>query len=243
MLGILLVSGCASMEQTYVLNVDSVRGPNEVGKNVYVLLPGNKGTKPDDAQFREYAQYVNRALEKQGFVPAESPEKANVAIYLAYGVGDPKEHQYSYSIPEWQIAGGGVVPGTVSSYGDYVPFSEEKDFVPTTKRGAHADNVGTYRTYFKFIMLHAVDVEQYNKTKKEVQLWNTTITSASRSGKLQKEFPVLVAGAEKYIATNTGKTVKVEIRAGDPRVREIRGEKKTTVPARVYPNAYLSMNY
>lgn len=81
-----VVSGCAAVQPSFSVRVDSISG-GAVDKTSYILLPGNKDTKAEDLQFKEYAAYVNRALIKQGFVPAESFEKADVAIFLVYGIG------------------------------------------------------------------------------------------------------------------------------------------------------------
>jgi hypothetical protein len=93
-----LLSGCATTQPQFSVKVDSISG-GEINNNAYILIPGNKDTKADDLQFREYASYVNRALIKQGFIPAKTPQEANIAIFLVYGIGDPQEHQYTYSIP------------------------------------------------------------------------------------------------------------------------------------------------
>ena len=87
LLSALLVSGCATLQPQFSVRVDSISGAT-ADRDLYILLPGNKDTKAEDLQFKEYAAYANRALIKQGFVPAESLEKANIAIFLPYGVGD-----------------------------------------------------------------------------------------------------------------------------------------------------------
>ena len=97
-LGLMLIMvGCASVPKCFV-NVDSLRSSDAVDKKSFILIPGNKDTTVNDLQFKEYAAYISRALVLRGFVPAESIEVAHLAIFVVYGIGNPKQHQYSYSL-------------------------------------------------------------------------------------------------------------------------------------------------
>ncbi len=222
----LLMSGCATTQpQPYFsVTVDSISGA-AAEKNSYILLPGNKDTKAEDLQFKEYAAYVNRALIKQGFVPAESFEKANVAIFLVYGIGDPKESQYSYALPTWGQTGvsSSRTSGTVSSYGGYSSYSGKTTHTPTYGVTGSTTHIGSYTTYVRFMVLDAVDLDEYKKSKEEVQLWKTTVTSAGSSGDLRKVFPVLVAASQQYVGKNTGQKVEVDLYEEDERVIQIKG--------------------
>lgn len=228
LLGVLLLSGCATMQPQFQVRVDSISG-EKPDKKSYILLPGNKDTKAEDLQFKEYAAYVSRALIKQGFVPAESFEKANVAIFLVYGIGDPREHQYSYSIPTWGQTGvsSSYTTGTVSSYGGYGSYSGTTTYTPTYGVTGSTTHTGSYTTYFRFMVLDAVDLDEYKKSKKEVQLWKTTVTSGGSSGDLRRVFPILVAASQQYVGKNTGQKVEVNLYEEDERVIEIKGIAKT----------------
>lgn len=228
LLGVLLLSGCATTQPQFEVRVDSISS-EKTDKNSYILLPGNKDTKAEDLQFKEYAAYVNRALIKQGFVPAESFEKANVAIFLVYGIGDPQEHQYSYSIPTWGKTGvsSSYTTGTISSYGGYGSYLGTTRYTPTYGVTGSTTHIGSYTTYFRFMVLNAVDLDEYKKFKKEVQLWKTTVTSAGSSGDLRKVFPILVAASREYVGKNTGQKVEVNLFEEDERVMEIKGIART----------------
>lgn len=223
-----LLSGCATRQPIYGVVVDSISG-SSVDKKSYILLPGNKDTKVDDLQFKEYATYVDRALIKQGLVPADSGEKANIAIFLVYGIGDPKEHKYSYSIPIWGKTGvsSSYTIGTVNSYGSYGSYSGTTIYNPTYGITGSTSHIGSYTTYFRFIVLDAMDLDEFRKSKKEVQLWKTTITSVGSSDDLRQAFPVLIAASQQYIANNTRKKVVVNISEGEERVNQIKGIERT----------------
>lgn len=218
--GLLLLSGCASI---FHVNVDSIGNAKE--NKTYILLPGNKDTKADDLQFKEYTIYINRALQTKGFVPAENFQTANVAIFLGYGIGNPKERQYTYSLPIWGQTGvsSSYTTGTVSSYGGYGSYSGTTTYTPTYGVTGSTTHLGSYTTYFRFMLLYAVDLDEYKNSKKEVQLWKTTVTSSGSSGDLRRVFPILVAASKDYIATNTGKKVKVNLLEEDAQIMAIKG--------------------
>ncbi|NKB24991.1 MAG: DUF4136 domain-containing protein [Kiritimatiellae bacterium] len=201
------------------VNVDSIGDAR--GNKTYILLPGNKDTKAADLQFREYAAYVNRALQEKGFTPAETFQKANVGIFLGYGIGEPQEHQYVYSLPIWGQTGvlSSYRTGAFSSYG----YCGTTIYTPTYGVIGSTTHSSSYTTYSRFISLDAVDLDEYTKTEKEVQLWKTTVTSSGSSDDLRRVFPILIAASKDYIATNTGKKVKVKLLEEDARVMAIKG--------------------
>ncbi len=222
--GALLLSGCVTTQDGFVVDVDSISG-SDLDKRSYILMPGNKDTRADDLQFKEYAAYVNRALRDQGFMPVESFEEASLAIFLIYGIGDPQEHQYSYSIPTWGQTGvsSSYTTGTVNSYKGYGSYSGTTTYVPAYGITGSMSQAGSYTTFFRFMVLDAADLDEYRKSKKEVQLWKTTVASSGSSDDLRRVFPVLVAASKRYIGKNTGRKVKVNIYEEDEQVIEIKG--------------------
>jgi hypothetical protein len=71
--------------------------------------------------------------------------------------------------------------------------------------------------------LHAVDFDEYKKSEKEVQSWKTTATSSGSTRDLRLVLPTLAAASQQYIATNTGKKIKVKLYENDEQVLEIKG--------------------
>ena len=214
--GLFLLSGCATTQPPqFNVNVDSISG-SDTDKKSFMLFPGNEDTQADDLQFKEYASYVNRALIKQGFIPAKSPEDANVAIFLVYGIGDPQQHQYSYSMPVWGKTGiSSSTTRTTSS------TTSKTTYNPTYGIKGYTTRVGSSTTYFRFLVLDALDLDAYRKTEEEVPLWKTSITSTGSSGDLRRVFPILVAASMSYISKNTGQIIAVNIRENDKKIVEI----------------------
>jgi len=235
-----VLSGCVATSPKLIASIDSIGDAKEY--KTYILLPSNKGIKEDDLQFKEYAVYVNRALSKKGFILAESFQKADMAIFLGYGIGDPNTHQYTYSVPTWGQTGvsssttntNSRAYGSLNTYGNYGTYSGNTNtnstttYTPTYGVTGSTTHLGSYITYTRYIILNAVDLNEYKKSKRDVQLWKTTVQSTGGSGDLRSVFPIIVAASNDYIATNTGGRVQVGLLIDDARVLEIKGVAKRT---------------
>ena len=215
---ILMLASCTR----YHINVDSISS-GKYTKNSYVLLPGDQSTSASDLQFKEYASYVNRALIKQGFIPAESFQDASLAIFLTYGIGEPEQQLHTYSVPTYGQTGvsSSNTTGTFNTDGSY---SGTTTYTPTYGVTGSTTHVDTITTYFRFIVMDAFDLDEYKTSEREVQLWKTTVTSTGTSGDLRIVLPALVAASQEYIGTNTGKKVKINMSTSDGRIAEIKGE-------------------
>lgn len=219
-----LLQACAVGPQFHV-NVDSISAPEAVTKTKYFLLPGVKDVEVGDLQYREYAAYVERALMSKGYSKASSFTDADIAIFLGYGIGDPDTRQFTYSLPTYGQTGvsSANTYGTVNTYGNTATYSGTTTYTPTYGVTGSTTHTGTQTTYFRYMWLDAVDLDEYRKTEKEIQLWKTTVTSTGSSGDLRQVFPILVAASKPHIGSNTGKKVKVILSEGDKRVTEIKG--------------------
>ena len=221
---IAFLQACAVGPQFHV-NVDSISAPEAATKTKYILLPGVKDVEVGDLQYREYAAYVERALTSQGYTKASSFAEADIAIFLGYGIGDPETHQFTYSLPTYGQTGvsSSNTYGTAHTYGNTATYSGTTTYTPTYGVTGSTTHIGTRTTYFRYMWLDAVDLDEYRKTEKEIQLWKTTVTSSGSSGDLRQVFPILVAASKPHIGSSTGKKVKVILSEGDKRVTEIKG--------------------
>jgi len=188
------------------------------------LFPADKDTSPNDLQFQEFSGYINKALISQGFTPTENIEEAELVIFLGYGIGEPEEHLYSYSIPMWGQTGisSASTYGTVNTYGNFGSYSSRTTYTPSYGITGYTSRTGSYITYFRYILLTAFDLNEYRKSQKTVQVWKTTITSSGSSDDLRRVFPALVGASKEYIGTNTGQKIKVVLEESDKRVLEIK---------------------
>jgi hypothetical protein len=217
-----LLPACA-FTPDYRVDIDSINMPGAETKTGYLLLPGEKGVSSENLQFKEYASYVERALSSRGFRKAVDSNDADIAIYLSYGIGEPQEHQYMYSIPEWGQT------GFITSYrhvvvdddGNYHPIVTYEPVYGVVDSYVHTETVTTYK---RFLILDALDLAASRADPdKAVQLWQTTVTSIGSNGDLRIVFPILIGAAKEYIGSNTGKKVTVTLYENDRRVLDVKG--------------------
>lgn len=224
--GVALLSGCASIQPTrFVSDVDSLSQTDAVAKKRYVLMPGGKGVDAGDLQFQEFAAYIEKVLAEKGFVKASTFQVADIVIFLAYAIGDPKTYQYTYSLPTWGQTGvsSSNTYGTVSSYGSMATYSGTTTYTPTYGVTGSTTHVGTDTVYTRFLFLDAYDVPTYVKEKKMSQVWKTNVVSTGSSGDLRLVVPYMVAAMKPYLGTNTGRKIEVEVPENDPAVQLLRG--------------------
>lgn len=223
-----LVFGCATVEDKsqFNISVDSLASISGATKKTYLLLPGNDGITWDDLQLQEYAVYLMRVLNAQGFISAERIEDADIAIVLSYGIGDPQTTQYSYTLPTWGQTGisSSHTYGTASVYGKTGTYSGTTTYTPSYGVTGYTSHLGSMTTYFRYARITAYDYKAFRETEKQIQLWRTLATSSGSSGDLRRVFPVLIAATVPYLATNTGKQIPVELYESDKVVKAVKGE-------------------
>ncbi len=125
-----------------------------------------------------------RMLNSLGFKYAESSKNAELVVFLSYGIGDPDEHQYSYSLPVYGKTGvsSSSTYGTATAYGNHMTYSGTTVHTPSYGITGYNTYTGTRTVYFRYVNLIGYDFSEYQRSEKKVQLWKTTITSSgSRS--------------------------------------------------------------
>ena len=222
------LQACA-VDQQFHVNVDSISKP-KVNTNIkYFLFSAVKDVNEDDLQFQEYASYVDRALKISGFRKAENSETAEIGIYLYYGISNPKTHFFTESESK-------LSPIEFPSMETGNKFNRNRDnFEASNLRKHDTNTVDSYKysfnsgtwikksetciktetVYYAFMWLDAIDMNEYRKTGKKVQLWKTTVSTRGTCGDLRISFPVLVTAAIPYIGSNTRKTIEVTLSESD----------------------------
>jgi hypothetical protein len=221
-----MLAGCVKSQQpAFTVHVDSINSGTNYDKKTYALFPGNKDTSSEDLQFREYASYVHLALSSIGLTKKEGENPADIAIFLAYGIGDAQTQQYTYSVPTWGVTGysSSTTFGSVATYGNYGTYSGTTYNRPQYGITGATTNMGTYTTFFRWMILDAYDVPSYLKEKKIIPVWKTTVTSNGSSGDLRRVFPALLAASVQHIGTNTGQKLEISIYEDDPVISIVKG--------------------
>lgn len=200
-------------------------------------MPGLKDVSAEDLQFREYATYVERALTSKGYTVVDQIENANIVVFLVYGIGDPQEHTFTYSVPIWGQAGvsSKTTSGTANTFGSAYSWGNAASLSGTTRHSSTTTYTpaygvigatplqGSFVTYTRYIFLDAYDFNFYMTSNKEKRLWKTEIISAGSSDDLRLVFPVLIAASAPYLSENTGHKVEVQLYEDSKEVLNIRG--------------------
>ncbi len=222
----LVAQGCGGPK--FIVTIDSIRDPEVVSKTNYILLPGEPKLNTADLQYREYSTYVVRALASRGYVKATTLEEADIAIFFSYGIGDPEERQYTYSVPTWGQTGvsSSSTHGTINTVGNTGIYSSTTTHTPSYGITGSTTHLGSYTIYSRHMILDAIDFQEFRKTKNIKKIWKTIVTSSGSSGDLRVVLPILVGAAKDYIGTDTGKKIDIRLLENDERVIEVKGLKQ-----------------
>ena len=217
----MFIIGCGSR---FEVHIDSISTPDSSKMRNYVLLPGNDNTSPNDLQFIEFAKYVKHVLSCRGYVEATDSNEADLIIFLAYCIGDPQEHSFTYNVPVWGQTGvsSSYTQGTLLTYGNFATYSGTTTYTPTYGITGYTTHTDRYVTHFRFMMLDAYDLKKFRESQNMVQSWKTTVASTGSSGDLRRVFPILAAASKDYIASDTGRKVDRTLYEKDKSVVEIK---------------------
>ena len=189
-------------------------------------------------QYLEFAEYVKRALKKQGFVEAGTSYQARLAIFLRYGIGDPQTHHYTYTVPTFGQTGAQTTTNAWSA-GKFGSFYQSRT-TPTYGVTGSQTYSGSYVTYTRYIILEAIDLDIYNRNQTIQPVWKTKIVSTGSSGDLRAVFPIILAASQDYIGRNTESMIDLDISGDDPRIDEIKGRAFTESDESSYEDRKIS---
>lgn len=209
-----ILGGCA-VPTTYSVSADSICAetfsPTEKGKKYFLLPDANKKMKIDDLAFKEVKSELQKAFDKNGMIITDNIYDADYAVFIDFGIGNPKDHQATYSVPEYGITG----YAQSSTYGTYNAYSGQ--FSSTTyntpiygQTGSH-DVTERWTTYNRWLKLVAYAL---NHKKKDIenQVWQTSIESRGSTDDFRLILPIMVEVLKKDIASNTRRKINYDVR-------------------------------
>ncbi|MDD9934084.1 MAG: hypothetical protein OXT09_10795 [Myxococcales bacterium] len=237
--------GRRSSVPEYLVHVNALRDHTAPQQGSYVVLPGVDGVEPLDLQFREYAEQVHRVMASKGYTRASAARDGQLAIFVGYGLGQPRVSYESVSHPGFGLtpaepaplpaSDGGVADAPAPNADGLARVAPPPTEAPppaqattTTDRttvrktGYNSWTVESDRQYERFLQLSAVDVKRYLTTGEVHEVWRVTVTSTGTTGDLRMVMPVLVAAARNAIATDSGQARSIWIKDNDPRVEYVR---------------------
>lgn len=237
---LLAMLGCATTPR-YAVSISALTAePENPTPGAYLLFPADPETDPRDLQFQEFARTLERGLAERGFVPAASPEIADVALLLDYGVGERETETVTYVTPAFVHAGyGGFYPGYGFRGRRYRPYygfgAGYGGFYPGAGFGHpfyyDRPRSRTYTSVNRFLEVEARRIEPGLAPREGTPLWSTRVDSRGRDGDLRAVFPALVAAASDYLGTDTGEAIEARIDGDDERVLRIREEPRAATSA------------
>lgn len=224
-----LLSACsASYNGVLMSQVDDMYMQNKDKK--YIIIPADKNISYESLEFKEYSNYVAKAMNTQGFHISKNIDEADAVVFLFYKVSDPQTHVYTDYTPVWGQTGiqSSSTYGTVNPYtGSY---SANTTYMPQYGITGYVPEVRTVTTYMRGI---ALDAFILNKGEKTVnlgpQMWKLNVVSSGSSGILRDVFPIMIFGAKEYIGKDSKQSVAFEIKENDKElIKFIRGDATAT---------------
>ncbi len=224
---VILLAGCATVENRPLfvnVGISSYARPGSEAKKTFVLLPSEEG-RSEDLQFLEFSAYVERALTTRGYQKAADYVSADLAVFVAYGIGDPQTHTYTYHIPVWGQTGvaSSTTTGIVNVYGNSGTYSQTTTNTPEYGIKGYTTQQGSQITFTRHAFLTAYDLAIFRESKTERVVWQTSIVSVGKNGDLRAVFPIMIAASRPYIGMSTGKNVVVNLHEDEVSVLEVKG--------------------
>jgi hypothetical protein len=175
-----------------------------------LVLPAKADVPPDDLQFREFSAQVSASLAQRGCAPAQGLEDADLAVILAYGIGEPvitEQRNYVVYRP-WGRWGRGMpdyVPVTTTYIFNTCSLSLEARLVEKAVAPSGGAKKGG-----------APSVPQAEEgAKLGRQVWKLDAAHVGQQSDLRALFPWLLAAAGEYYGVDSGRTVLVRVDAED----------------------------
>ncbi len=231
-----LLAGCAAPPAAdqgarVSVNVSALSTEEAAGLTRYVLWPANENITPTNLQFREYAEYINRALKQQGFNEVESLDEADIVLMVVYGIGDPEQHLRTYRVPQFGQTGvaSATTRGTMTYYGGYGTYTGTTTYQPRWGITGYTTHVESRTTFTRSLGMMAVHADAVHGKQVE-ELWTVSVVSVGPSGDLRRIFPVMVAAAQPYLGVSTERAIQIQLREEADEVIAIRDGMEAIAP-------------
>ena len=191
----------------------------------YVLIPSSNSVSINDLQFKEYSSYVKRLLKKNGYKDSQDKENPDLVIFVGYGIGEPEQSQYTYSMPIFGTTPTGVY--TLNATSTNNGGTTQLDGTLTQQRALAVTGYSTHtniRTnYTRHLELYAVNLSEYQLTGEVLPVWQSTVVSRGSNGDLRYVFPYLVAALDGLVGIDSGSSVDVTVRQDSLVKRYVQG--------------------
>jgi hypothetical protein len=244
------IAGCVSLAADmleakpagYAAVVSTFARPDAGGNKTFVLLPAEDISPETELQFLEYSTLVERALLARGFRKAAGFETADLAIFIAYGISDPKVTTHTYRRPVWGQTGvTATTTGTTrANILGGVDIDATTTETPTYGMTGYRTETNTSTSFERYLDLTAYDLVKFRQNEAQEVTWDARVTSVGSSDDLRRVLPVMVAAARPYLGTSSGQAVSVGLTDLSAAVLEVRGVQHKADPSwKISVSAYI----
>ncbi|MDP3453590.1 MAG: hypothetical protein Q8R90_11625 [Bacteroidales bacterium] len=208
-----------SQRKRYDVSLNSYGNYNLQGKTFY-LESGDNKVSSYDVEFKEYADYVVKALKLEGAIETNNKENADMCILVTYGISD-ESYRETVPIPIWGQTGissintttntTGSSQGTITRVGNTIYGAAQGNSTTNTTTTVNPTygitgytSVDRKVTQFRRVLnIYAYDNIQTDKT---IMLWKTNIISDGHSSDLRILIPVMAFCGSDYMGNSSGET-------------------------------------
>ena len=221
---LLLIAGLTSACATQVavdVNAISDLSRADYGKR-YFLTNVNNEVPSNDLYFREFRRYFDYALQKDGYIKADSRENADLEIQFHYGISDGRTGIQTYSWPIYETFGGETMTVTekVTDSGGQTRTIHRTVYLPAYVRQVGSSyETRSYTIYNRYVNLAAIPIKG---DKTSTPVWNVNVSSVGESSDLRAIMPYLAAASMPFLGKNSGQQQHFELRPDDPVIKEMR---------------------
>lgn len=140
-------------------------------------------------EYATYADKIREQLNAKGFVEAPS-EKADVVVFIEYGIDDGKAVVSSY--PIWGQTGvaSSTTYGNVTTYGNTGTYSGSTYNIPSY--GVVGSGTSTDTVYKRYLKMEMVDNKVYLASKKFKNIYEAKVVSVGSSNSLTLIMPYMI---------------------------------------------------
>jgi hypothetical protein len=206
-------SGCAS---TYDMKVDSLSSPQLDHAASYRIVNRNPLVEADSLRYKEVEKAVKTALSGKGMYEASDPEKAEVVVYLDYGIKPPRIVEEVHSEPVYNTTPGQLHSELVQigtdRLGNPIFATVLTRDAPTTEYAGNEDYIVPVAVYEKYLRLSARENKPAAEGKAPSEVWSVDVTSEGPSDNLRKYIPIMAAATIGYIGKDTSGEKSVRLK-------------------------------
>ena len=213
------LSGCSS--NVYNVKVDAIQNPEVSIGYSYRIVPASTPALGTDMRQVEAVEVVKSALACRGMYEAPDPARAEVEVFVRYGVG-PQRLKVESSDLAWQPtvarAPLALVPlrmadGSVR----YAAIPAEKLDCDGTYRGVHV--LRGSRVCEKYLTLSAREAPgAVGQGRRPAEAWQVHVSVEDGADSLDGYLPILAEAAIDYLGTNSDGRERVVLREDAPMI-------------------------